>query len=226
MFIGHFGVGLGAKKADPSLSLGTLFVASQWLDLIWPIFVLLGWEKVEIAPGITKMAPLNFTHYPWSHSLLMACVWGVVIGGIYYLIRHRWRGTLVLALCIVSHWVLDLIVHRPDLPLYPGNSPLLGMGLWNHEIVEILVEGGIFIVGVILYLQATRAKNKIGSIGFWALILFLVFIHLANLIGPPPTNVKAIGWAGLMQWIFVFWAYWVDRNRLPIARKKKITQLA
>ena len=80
MFIGHFGVGLGAKKAAPSISLGTLFLAAQFLDLLWPTFLLLGWERVKIQPGMTVMTPLNFTHYPLSHSLLMACIWGVLFG--------------------------------------------------------------------------------------------------------------------------------------------------
>ena len=213
MFIGHFGVGLGAKKATPKISLGTLFLAAQFLDLLWPTFLLLGWEHVEIQPGITKMAPLNFTDYPLSHSLVMACLWGALIGMIYFLIKRQSKGAFILGLCVVSHWILDLLVHRPDLPLYPGKSPLVGFGLWNHMIIEIFVEGGIFLIGLWLYIRSTEPKNKIGSYGFWTMITLLVLIHVSNMFGSPPPNVTAIAWAGQLQWIFVLWAYWIDRNR-------------
>ena len=131
MFIGHFGVGLGAKKAAPGISLGTLFLASQFLDLLWPTLLLFGWEHVKIQPGITDLVPLNFTDYPYSHSLLFAILWGIVIGGIYLLVKKNFRGAIILALCVLSHWVLDLPVHRPDLPLFPGSAMFVGFGLWN-----------------------------------------------------------------------------------------------
>lgn len=213
MFIGHFGVGLGTKRAVPKVSLGTLFLAAQFLDLLWPTFLLLGWEQVEIQPGNTQMAPLNFTHYPISHSLLMACLWGILVGGIFFLIKRKKIGALVLGLCVVSHWVLDLLVHRPDLPLYPGGSIMAGFGLWNYPVVEIIIEGLIFFIGLWLYLQATESKNKVGTYGFWALIIFLLLVHVSNIFGSPPPNTTAIAWAGQSQWILVIWAYWVDHNR-------------
>ena len=215
MFIGHFGVGLGAKKAAPGISLGTLFLASQFLDLLWPTLLLFGWEHVKIQPGITDLVPLNFTDYPYSHSLLFAILWGIVIGGIYLLVKKNFRGAIILALCVLSHWVLDLPVHRPDLPLFPGSAKFVGFGLWNHAAVAILLEGAVFLTGLGLYLNATVARNNAGRYGFWGLILFLAAIHLLNLFGPPPASVKAIAWAGELQWLFVLWAYWVDRNREP-----------
>jgi len=213
MFIGHFGIGLGAKKTAPKISLGTLFLAAQFLDLLWPTFLLLGWEHVKIQPGITKMNPLNFTDYPLSHSLLMACVWGILVGGAYFLLKRKSRGALVLGLCVVSHWILDLLVHRPDLPLYPGSSIMVGFGMWNYETLEIIVEGLIFFIGLWLYIKSTKPKNKIGTYGFWALIIFLILIHSANLFGSPPPSSTAIAWAGELQWVLVIWAYWVDHNR-------------
>lgn len=215
MFIGHFGIGLGAKKAAPQISIGTLFLAVQLLDLLWPTFLLLGWEHVTIQPGTSKTIPLNFTDYPISHSLLMACIWGALFGFIFFLIKREPRGALVLALCVVSHWVLDWLVHIPDLPLYPGSSIVVGLGLWNFKLLSIIIEALIFITGLALYLQTTISKNKIGTYGFWALIIFLVIIYITNLFGPPPPNVQAIAWAGELQWLFVIWAYWVDRNRSP-----------
>jgi hypothetical protein len=213
MFIGHFGVGFGAKSAAPRVSLGTLFMASQFIDLLWPTLLLLGIEHVEIAPGITRVTPLNFTSYPVSHSLLMVCVWGVLFGSVHWLVRRDMRAAIVLGLCVLSHWVLDLIMHRPDLPLYPGDSPHLGFGLWNSLAASLVVEGLIFAGGIVLYLRSTRAKNRAGSYGLWGLIVFLAAIHIGNLFGPPPSNVGMIAWAGHLQWIFVLWAYWVDRNR-------------
>jgi multisubunit Na+/H+ antiporter MnhC subunit len=213
MFIGHFGVGFGAKKAAPAVSLGTLFLAAQFLDLLWPTFILLGWEHVKIEPGTTQMTPLNFTDYPLSHSLLMAVVWGALFGVVYFLMKRKKMGAVVLGLAVVSHWVLDLIVHRPDLPLYPGSVQRVGFGLWNDKPIAVIVELLIFVVGVWLYLRSTKAKNKIGSIGLWGLIVFLAAIYVSNLVGPPPPNVQAIAWAGQLQWLFVIWAYWVDHNR-------------
>lgn len=214
MFIGHFGIGLGAKKAAPSVSLGMFFFAAQFLDLLWPTFLLLDFEHVSIDPGNTVMTPLNFTDYPISHSFLTACLWGVLVGVGYFLIRKKRRGAVVLGLLVVSHWILDLFVHRPDLPIYPGSDLELGFGMWNYPSAAILLEAAIFLTGLIFYTQSTRAIDRVGSIGFWALILFLVLVHLSNIFGPPPPSVTAIAWAGQLQWIFVIWAFWVDRHRM------------
>jgi membrane-bound metal-dependent hydrolase YbcI (DUF457 family) len=219
MFIGHFGVGFGAKAAQPKVSLGLLFLAAQLIDLMWPTLLLLGLEQVEITPGITKVTPLDFTSYPISHSLLMVAVWGLLSGLIYWFVRKDRKGAIVLGLCVISHWVLDLIAHRPDLPLYPGNSPLLGMGLWNSFMGTLVVELAIFITGIVLYLRVTQARNKKGIYGFWTLVAFLLVIQVSNLFGPPPPDVTSIAWAGHLQWLFVIWAFWVDRNRIAIDRE-------
>ena len=138
---------------------------------------------------------------------------GLLIGGVHWGAKARFRDALVLGLCVVSHWVLDFLVHRPDLPLTLGESYHVGLGLWNSLFGTLLVEVPLFIAGVVLYVRVTRAKNKAGKIGFWALVGFLVMIYIGNLFGPPPPNTNAIAWAGKMQWLFVVWAYWVDRNR-------------
>jgi hypothetical protein len=144
----------------------------------------------------------------------MAVVWGIVLGVIYFLLKRNLTNALIIGLAVVSHWVLDLLVHIPDLPLYPGSSVLLGFGLWNYKILEILIEVLIFMFGLRFYLQVTNAKNKTGKYGFWALIIFLSIIYISNIFGPPPPSVKAIAWAGELQWLFVIWAYWVDKNRI------------
>ncbi|AHM60569.1 hypothetical protein D770_11560 [Flammeovirgaceae bacterium 311] len=215
MFIGHFAVGFGAKKAQPAISLGTYFLAAQWLDLLWPTLLLLELEQVVINPGITVVNPLEFTHYPISHSLLMVLVWSGLFALGYWLLKKNRAGAMVLGLCVLSHWVLDLIMHRPDLPLYPGDSPLLGLGLWNSLPGTILVEGLVFAAGLALYLRATTAVNKKGIYGLWSLVVFLVVIQTGNLFGPPPPDVAGIAWAGHLQWLFVLWGYWVDKNRMP-----------
>jgi membrane-bound metal-dependent hydrolase YbcI (DUF457 family) len=222
MFIGHFAIGLGAKKAAPKVSLGALFLSAQLLDLLWPTFLLLGWESVKIVPGITEATPLNFTSYPYSHSFLMVLFWGLIAGLIYWLIKRDTRSALVISACVISHWILDLIVHRPDLPLLPGYPLKVGIGLWNYVPASIVVEGIIFIAGVYLYIKTTRAKNKAGKYGLWSLVAFLVVIQVANLFGPAPQSVPAIAWAGQLQWLLVICGYWVDRNRaLSISNKSQ-----
>jgi hypothetical protein len=213
MFIGHFGVAFGTKKATPALSLGLLFIAVQFLDLLWPNLLLLHVEHVAIVPGITKMAPFDFTDYPISHSLLMAIVWGLLFGGILWLIRRNIKEAVVLGLCVVSHWLLDLFVHRPDLPLFPGNSPKFGFGLWNYPYIEPIIELSIFFVGLLFYIQKTAPKNAIGNIGLWVLVLFLLLIQFSDLFTPPPTDVIAMAWSAQVMWILVLLAFWVDRNR-------------
>jgi membrane-bound metal-dependent hydrolase YbcI (DUF457 family) len=216
MVIGHFGFGLGAKKFAPKASLGTLFMAVQWADLLWPVLLLVGVEHVGLQPD-NKKFPLDFMDYPITHSLLMSLVWGGVFALIYWLIKKDARGAIVVGTCVVSHWVLDLVVHQPDLPLFPGASPKLGMGLWNWPLATAAVEFAIFFIGLAMYLRATNAKNAKGNWGFWLLIALLVVLHIAGLVSPLPTSVSAIGWAAQYQWIFVILGYWVDRNREPTA---------
>lgn len=214
MFIGHFGVGFGAKALGKKVSLGTWFLAAQFLDLLWPTLLLLGMERVKIAPGITAVTPLDFVSYPISHSLLAVCGWGLLFGVIYWWFARNLKTAVLLGACVVSHWVLDVIVHRPDLPLYPGDSPLLGLGMWNSPAATMLIEGLILAIGVTAYLRVSRARTRSGSIGFWALVAFLILVYMGSIFGPPPPDTNAIAWAGQLQWLLILWAYWVDRNRL------------
>ena len=217
MFIGHFAVGMGAKAAAPRVSLGSLFLAAQFVDLLWPTLLLFGVERVKIVPGITTVTPLDFEHYPITHSLLMAAVWGLLLTLVYWLFQKNKRGAIVLGLCVVSHWFLDLLVHRPDLPLIPGGATRLGIGLWNSLPATLIAEGLLFVIGIWLYLRTTTAKNKVGRFAFWGLVVSLAAIYIANLFGPPPPDVQSIAWAGHLQWLFVIWAYWVDRNRVAVS---------
>jgi hypothetical protein len=213
MFIGHFGMAFGAKRAAHRVSLGTLFLAAQFIDLLWPTFLLMGIERVRIAPGITRVTPLDFEHYPISHSLLAVLGWAVLVGGAHFLSRREKRAALLVAALVLSHWLLDLLVHRPDLPLMPGAETWVGLGAWNSLPVTLLLEVPLFVAGVWLYARATVAKDAAGRWGLWSLVASLLVIYAANLFGPPPPEVSAIAWAGQLQWLLVIWAYWLDRQR-------------
>lgn len=213
MFIGHFGAGLGAKSIAKKTSLGTLFLASQFIDLLWPTLLLLGVEAVKITPGDTKLTPLEFIHYPFSHSLLAVIVWSVMFGAVYFLIRRALLPAIVCAALVTSHWLLDALTHRPDLPLIPGDTLKVGLGLWNYPALATAVELLIFAGGVYLYLRTTKSNDRIGSIGFWCLVVFLIAIYFANIFGPLPPSVSAIAWTAQAQWLLVAWAYWIDKHR-------------
>src|SRR5882672_1710947 len=161
MFIGHFALGFAAKRAAPRLSVAALFAAAQLADLIWPFLLAAGVEQVRIQPGITAFTPLDFISYPYSHSLLALVLWGLLFGGACAVVVRDRRVMLVVAALVVSHWVLDWITHRPDLPLYPGSAKV-GLGLWNSVPATVVVESAMFAVGVWLYARATRATDVIG----------------------------------------------------------------
>ena len=214
MFIGHYALAFGSKRLAPEVSLGALFLACQWADLLWPILVMAGVESFTIRPGITAVTPLDFRHYPYSHSLLALLAWGAVLALIYRAVSgSSLRGAIVLGALVVSHWVLDVIVHRPDLPLAPGTGLRLGLGLWNSIPATLAVEFGLYVVGVWLYWKATVARDRVGSVGFWVLVTFLAVVEIANVLGPPPPSVGAVTASALAMWLLVAWGYWVDQHR-------------
>lgn len=217
MFIGHFGIGFGAKRVAPTLSLGTAFLSAQFVDLLWPTLLLLGLEQVEIVPGITQVTPLDFTYYPISHSFLAVILWAMLFAIVYGVLRKSTRGAVVCGLAVVSHWLLDFITHRPDLPLYPGGTFRAGLGLWNSLWATVVVEGIVFGVGVWLYLRTTRALDRKGVVGLWVLLSLLAVIYLANILGTPPPSAEAIAWVGQSQWLLIAWGYWLDRHRQVVA---------
>ncbi|HXG39243.1 MAG TPA: hypothetical protein VNL36_10790, partial [Bacteroidota bacterium] len=191
---------------------------TQFVDLLWPLFLLLNLEHVLIEVGNTAVTPLNFYDYPITHSLVGALAWSLLFGGVYFVLRKDPRASWVVGLGVLSHWVLDFITHRPDLPLGLGSETYFGLGLWNSLPATLVVELGLFVVGIALYIRNTKAKDKIGSYGFWALTAFLVVIYIGNLFGPPPPSEEMIAVAGNAMWLFVLWGYWVDKHRASIEK--------
>jgi len=215
MFLGHFGLGFGAKKAAPDVSLGALFMAAQFADLLWPTLLLLGLEQVEVQPGATVMTPLNFASYPYSHSLLALAVWGALIGVAYsVLTRSRTLAGVTLGLLVLSHWFLDVLMHRPDVPLTLSGTARLGLGLWNSMAGTLAIELVLFFAGLALYARATAARDRVGSIGLWSLAGFLPVVYLAAIFGPPPPGARAVAWSAEAMWLLVAWGYWIDRHRV------------
>jgi hypothetical protein len=213
MFIGHFAVGFGAKKVAPKVKLGTLFFAAQFLDLLWPAFLILGFEHARINPGNTAFTPFDFYDYPLSHSLLTSIGWSVLIGGLYFYLKKNLPNSIIVGCSVFSHWLLDFLTHKPDLPIAPGIHTNLGLGLWNSITGTILVEGFLFVGAVTIYIRATTSIDRIGHYAFWGLIVLLLISYIANIVSPPPPNMTAVAYAGFAQWLFIGLGYWIDRHR-------------
>jgi hypothetical protein len=216
MFLGHIGVALAAKRVAPRTSLGTLVLAAQFADTLWPFLLLAGVESVRITTATNPFLNFEFLSYPWSHSLLLLCVWGALFAILYFALTRKGRASWILALLVVSHWVLDFISHRPDMPLYPGGAKY-GLGLWNSVAATILTETVLFGFGVVVYVRSTSAKDRIGRWGFWALILTLYAVYFASMAPPPPAvQTVAVG-AIIGAGVGFVWSWWADRHRVARA---------
>jgi membrane-bound metal-dependent hydrolase YbcI (DUF457 family) len=216
MFVGHFAVGFASKRLAPRASGGVLLAAPLFLDLLWPIFLATGLESVRIDPGNTAFTPLDLHDYPWSHSLVTSLGWSVLFALGYYAFSRYRRGALVVGAGVFSHWLLDFVTHRPDMPLYPGSAVSVGLGLWNSRAGTMLVESAMFVAGVWIYARTTRARDRIGAVAFWAMVVLLAVLYLSTAFGPPPPSVKAIEIVGFVAWLFIPWARWFDRHRQVI----------
>jgi hypothetical protein len=216
MFIGHFAVGLALKRVAPRTSLGILVAAPQLLDLLWPVFLLAGWEHVRIEQGHTAFTPLAFDSYPLSHSLLMAVVWA----GVFALLARRMggrRASFWIALAVVSHWLLDWVTHSPDLPLLPFVRLKVGLGLWNSVAGTMLLETAMFAGATWLYATGTSARDGLGRWAFVAWIAVLELIYVGNVFSPPPPDVRSLALVALLVWLFPVWAWWFDAHRSVVA---------
>ena len=212
MFVGHLAVSFTAKVVEPKAPLSVLVAASFGLDLLWPLLILAGVETVSVAPGNTAFTPLAFELYPWSHSLLMAGVWGAIAGGLTYGVSKSQRVALLVGTVVVSHWILDFLTHRPDLPLWPG-GPKFGLGLWNSIPATILVEGGLFLVAMGMYVRAYKPRDAVGRWALWTLVALTSVIWITQPWSPPPPSSNAVAGVALAMLIFPWWGVWIDRHR-------------
>ena len=214
MLLGHYGVAFAAKRAIPRTSLGTLTLAAQLLDEIWPILLVFGIERVRIAPGLMAANPLDFVYYPYTHSLAAAILWSLVLGTIYFTFRRDPRSAIIIGSLVLSHWILDLPMHRPDLQLWPGSSIRVGLGAWNSIPLTIVLELVVFLGGLAIYLRTTRARDRVGSWSLWSMVVVLLLIFFSGFVSPPPPNERALAYTALGIWLFVPWSYWIDRHRV------------
>ena len=216
MFIGHFAVAFAAKKVAPKASLGTLILAAAFLDVVWPVLVLLGIERFRIVPGFTAMNPFDFVYYPWSHSLLMTAVWALLFALVYLGASRDRFGAVWVGLVVASHWLLDFLSHRPDMPLYPGGDAKLGLGLWQSIPATFAVEGLIFALGIAIYMRATRRRDRTGTVAWWAMVGLLLALYIPGPWSRPPPSENAVAILGIVALaIFGPWAYWLDTHREP-----------
>jgi hypothetical protein len=221
MFLGHYGVAFALKRAEPKLSLGTLFLAVQLADLLWGIFLLLGWERVRIDPGFTAVTPLQFLEYPISHSLVGMTLWALIGAAVYYswptrdTSRH-WQAAALVGVAVLSHFLLDLVVHAPDLPVWGQDSPKLGLGLWNNPTATLLLELVTLAAGVAVYIGFRSRRHPVRPGRLAGLLLVLVAVYLVSLFGPPPPSVTAIAVADIIGLLLLAgFAAWADRRPTP-----------
>jgi membrane-bound metal-dependent hydrolase YbcI (DUF457 family) len=219
VLLGHYGIAFAAKRAAPRTSLGALNLAAQLLDELWPIFVLMGLETVRVAPGLMAANPLDFVHYPITHSLVGAIGWSVLLGVVYLVMTRYRQGAVVIGLLVLSHWFLDLPMHRADLPLWPGSAVRVGLGAWRSIPLTIAIELAVFGAGLAVYLRTTRARDGVGKWGLWAMVVVLLGIFFSGFFSPPPADGRAVAMGALGLWLFVPWGWWVDRHREVAARR-------
>jgi hypothetical protein len=212
MLAGHLAVALAVKRVEPRIPLAASVAAAFWLDLLWPILLLAGVESVRIDPGNTAFTNLAFDAYPWTHSLASVGAWSILAALSWRAGAHPARASVVLGAIVLSHWLLDYVTHRPDLPLWPG-GPLVGLRLWDSVTGTILVEGGLFAAGILVYIRTTYARARIGT---WALVALLTLIGtlwITQPWSPPPPSPTAVAVGALTMWVLVPWAHWIEANR-------------
>ncbi len=203
-----------AKRAAPAASLGTMMLAAMFADVLFCVFLLAGIEHVAIEPGITAVNALDLYDIPYSHSLLLDGVWAAALAGI-----CLWRGagrrvTWVVFAAVLSHWLLDWISHRPDMPLAPGVARYYGLGVWQSVAATVIVEGGLWLAGIVLYARATYARNRAGVVGFWAMIAAMSALWVVSLGGDPPPGLTAVAVVNTVIGVVILsWAFWIDRLR-------------
>jgi hypothetical protein len=217
MFVGHLAVAFAGKSAAPATSLVWFVLAANFVDLIWPLFLLAGAEAVLIEPGNTAFTPLAFTHYPWTHSLVMGVAWAAALGFVATRLGVRTRDAWIVGALVLSHWVLDFVTHRPDMPLWLGDSPHLGLGLWNSIAGTFVIESAMWLAGIALFLRVRRPSGAQGWAALGSFIVVSTALWAFSPYSPPPPDARAVAFFSLFGWIIVPWAWWIERTSTPTA---------
>jgi membrane-bound metal-dependent hydrolase YbcI (DUF457 family) len=213
MFIGHFALGLAAKRFAPQTPLSLLLAAPLVPDLLFPLLLLLGWEQMRLAPGASGFLAMELVHMPYSHSLLASGGWALLLALAWFAWRRDARGSLVLGLLVLSHWVLDALTHRPDMALLISGGPKVGLGLWNSIPATLAVEGALFAFCVWQYTSVTLPTGRAGAIALWSLLGLLVVMQLHTAFGPPPPGAEPMTYLMLAMWLIPAWGMWIERTR-------------
>ena len=210
MFVGHYGVALAAKRFAPRSSMGTLFIAVQLLDVLWAPAILLGFEHARVVPGLLPASALDLYDMPWTHGLVAALAWS------WFAFRFSKNG--VLGACIFSHWVLDFVTHRPDLPLFRGGTKV-GLALWRYREASYLVEVALLIGGYLIYQRTTRARTAAGEYAMKVFVAVLILVEGYNLYGPVPANIQQVAISAEVAYLVLAAIAWrLDLLREPIER--------
>jgi len=227
MLAGHFAVAFIAKRIEPKISLGTLVFAAMLADLLWCVFLIAGVESVGVKAGIVPgpsmraLDVLEAREIGFSHSLLADLVWAVIFAGLYYVLRGNRRGAWILLGAVVSHWVLDVASHPPDMPLAPAIPYRFGLGLWNSVPATIFVEGLFWLIALAVYMRASRDQGRFRTYLLWAGVVLITVAWLGNITGPPPSEIASIGFSSLTFFsLSVIWAYWVDRLQRSVSDRQ------
>jgi hypothetical protein len=221
VFLGHYGAAFALKRVQPKLSLGTLFLAVQLADLLWGVFLLLGWEHARIIPGYTPVTPFEFLDYPISHSLVGAVAWGLVAAALYYSwptrdTANHWQAAALVGFAVFTHYPLDVLVHVPDLPLAGNDSPKLGLGLWNHPAATMILELGFLAAGVLIYVLRRSQRHPVRTGRLGLLLVVLVGTYFGSQFGPLPGSMTSVAVSDILFLSVVAWlAAWADRRPLP-----------
>jgi hypothetical protein len=215
MFIGHYGPSFACKAWKPAIPLWVLFLAVQLVDIVWSVLVLFGIEKVRIVPGFTATNPLDLYYMPYTHSLPGAALWSVGTAVVYRAIApaQKWTAAVIVGAAVFSHWILDLVVHRPDLPLY-DDAYKVGLGLWDYPTIAFILEIALLFGGIALYLKTTEPKDAIGRYGMLVLGVIATLVQAYVFFGPPPVSNTALAFTALgLYFAFALVVYWLEGKR-------------
>jgi hypothetical protein len=214
VLVGHLAVGLIANRVEPKISLGTAVLASMFPDLLWAVLLLGGIEQAYFRAGRGAANYLNAAQISYSHSLLMDALWGALLASIYFLRRHSARAAWIVFAAVVSHWVLDVVSHKPDMPVAPGIDEHLGLGLWGSIVATVLLEGGFWVLAIISYVRTTRARKSAGVYAFWVGIALVTVAWYNNIAGLPPRDTRSASISSVVFFgLLIAWAFWIDRLR-------------